>query len=129
MVRLGSLYRGPGDAPLSHRVRNLPAATAATSAAVVPSSTSSSPSATSTSSSSVAVAGGGNGGKKPNPSLLAQEAEAEAQQRRADIQVSLNQRILIFYCLNNHCIIWISPNLFLNQGILLTLFYLLCLWL
>ena len=26
MVKLGSLYRGPGEAPLSHRIRNLPAA-------------------------------------------------------------------------------------------------------
>ena len=24
MVKLGSLYRGPSDAPLSHRIRNLP---------------------------------------------------------------------------------------------------------
>ena len=27
MVKLGSLYRGPSDAPLSHRIRNLPAST------------------------------------------------------------------------------------------------------
>ena len=26
MVKLGSLYRGPSDAPLSHRIRNLPSA-------------------------------------------------------------------------------------------------------
>ena len=24
MVKLGSLYRGPQDAPLSHRIRNIP---------------------------------------------------------------------------------------------------------
>ena len=26
MVKLGSLYRGPQDAPLSHRIRNIPTA-------------------------------------------------------------------------------------------------------
>ena len=26
MVKLGSLYRGPSDAPMSHRIRNLPSA-------------------------------------------------------------------------------------------------------
>merc|ERR1719499_2323024 len=28
MVKLGSLYRGPGNAPLSHRIRNLPTSNA-----------------------------------------------------------------------------------------------------
>ncbi len=66
MVKLGSLYRGPQDAPLSHRIRNLP---------------SKSPQNADT--------GGGHCGlqEKPQPGILQEEAETLAQQTRADIQV------------------------------------------
>ncbi len=72
MVKLGSLYRGPQEAPLSHRIRNLPSkkgdqGPAAAAAAAAAAAQQMPP-----------------GQKNP---ILEAEAEAEMQQRKADIQV------------------------------------------
>ena len=73
MVKLGSLYRGPQDAPLSHRIRNLPSKTADGG-----------------SGSSSSVDGGQQQQQhqdKPLSNAMVEENERQAQQRKADIQV------------------------------------------
>lgn len=78
MVKLGSLYRGPQDAPLSHRIRNVPA-----SATNANSSITSKPSGSSSSGMMLQL--------QKNPHSQ-KEDEKEARERRADIQVGKKKK-------------------------------------
>ena len=69
MVKLGSLYRGPGEAPLSHRIRNLPSKNNVEQQQ---------------------QEGGGSSSDQAKMKLLTEENEHQAQQRKADIQVRVN---------------------------------------